>query len=256
MTPYYEDAGITIYHGDCRDFPLRIDVDLVVADPPYAQTSLEWDQWQRGWLGLQGSSLWCFGTLRMFMDRVGEFYQHGWKLSQDIVWEKHNGSSFHADRFRRVHEQVAHFYRGQWNDVHRSVPVTHDATARTVRREERPPHTGEIEGTRYESIDGGPRLMRSVMWARSAHGYAEHPTQKPVPVVLPLIEYGCAGGGLVYDPFMGSGSTLVAAKQLGRRAIGVEIKERYCEIAAKRLEQEVLPLHVPEEPAPTQEPLL
>ena len=63
-------------------------------------------------------------------------------------------------------------------------------------------------------------------------------TQKPVDVVLPLIQYSCPPGGLVLDPFMGSGTTLVAARQLGRRAIGIESEEKYCELAVERLRQQ------------------
>jgi len=83
-------------------------------------------------------------------------------------------------------------------------------------------------------VDGGPRLMRSVIQVRSSHGYAENETQKPVGILTPLIEYGCPPGGLVLDPFMGSGSTLIAARDSGRRAIGIDIREDQCEIAARR----------------------
>ncbi len=84
--------------------------------------------------------------------------------------------------------------------------------------------------------------MRSVLQARSCHGYAQHPTQKPIAVVSPLIEYSSPPGGTILDPFMGSGTTLRAAKDLGRRAIGIEIEEKYCEIAVQRLAQQVLPI--------------
>jgi site-specific DNA-methyltransferase (adenine-specific) len=156
------------------------------------------------------------------------------------VWEKHNGSSFHADRFKRVHEHILQFYpaRSKWAEVYKQPVMTSDARTRTVRRKQRPPHLGQINGGYYVSQDGGPRLMRSVIYARSCHGYAVHPTQKPVEIIAPLIEYSCPPDGLILDPFMGSGSTLVAARLSGRRAIGIELDERYCELAVKRLRQE------------------
>jgi hypothetical protein len=79
-----------------------------------------------------------------------------------------------------------------------------------------------------------------------------HPCEKPIELMLSLLRMTT---GTVIDPFMGSGTTLVAAKQLGRKAIGIEIEERYCEIAVKRLAQEVLPLSA-QEPEPTQQALL
>jgi site-specific DNA-methyltransferase (adenine-specific) len=165
--------------------------------------------------------------------------QH-WKLAQEIVWEKHNGSSFHADRFKRVHELAVQFYRGEWAAIYKSPVTTLDATARTVRRKKRPAHTGHIDASAYTSEDGGPRLMRSVIYAPSCHGFADHPTQKPVEIIHPLLKYSVPPGGSVADPFCGSGSTLVAAKVLGLSAYGIEIEERYCEAAARRLSQEVL----------------
>ncbi|HXJ63543.1 MAG TPA: site-specific DNA-methyltransferase [Actinomycetota bacterium] len=234
---------MTLYLGDCREVEVRAEVDLVVADPPYQQTSLAWDRWQDGWpKAILGNSLWCFGSLRMFMDRAAEFVGGRWRLSQDIIWRKHNGSSFHADRFRRVHEQVAHFYRGPWEGVFRLPVTTPDATKRTVRRKARPNHMGYVGDQFYTAQDGGPRLQRSVIEVRSEHGRAVHPTQKPLGILTPLIEYGCPEGGTVFDPFTGSGSTLLAGRLLGRRSIGVEADESYCEIAARRLSQEVLDL--------------
>ncbi len=250
MKPYYERDDITIYHGDCREvLPLLAAdaVDVVITDPPYGDTSLEWDARVSGWLPLiepllnASGSLWLFGSLRSFLAQADDFA--GWRFAQDIVWEKHNGSNFHADRFNRVHEQAAQFYpKGRaWSEVHHTPVTTPDATRRVGRRKERPQHhLGQRGPSEYVSRDGGPRLMRSVIKVRSTHGYAEHPTQKPTGIVSPLVEYSCPSGGLVLDPFMGSGTTLRAAKDLGRKAIGIEIEERYCEIAAQRLSQEVL----------------
>lgn len=245
MKPYYEQDGIVIYHGDSREIipALGIVPDVTIADPPYSQTSLEWDRWPEGWPQMNGlgNSLWCFGSFRMFLTRLGEFA--GWHLSQDIVWEKHNGSSFHKDRFKRVHEQAAHFYRGAWESIYHQTPKTNDATARTIRRKNRPPHMGHIDQGHYRSEDGGPRLMRSVIYVRSMHGSAENETQKPQGIVAPLIEYACPPGGLVLSPFLGSGTDLEIAKLTRRRAIGIDVREDQCETSAKRLSK-LLPLEV------------
>jgi len=245
MKPYYQDSHVTIYHGDCRELmTVGSSADCTITDPPYGETSLGWDRWADGWpaalLGACRRSLWCFGSLRMFMVHAEEFAC--WKHSQEIVWEKHNGSSFHADRFKRVHELAAFFYPpdSRWASVYHSPVYTNDATARTVRRKTRPPHTGHIEAGSYTSVDGGPRLMRSVISVRSCHGSAVHPTQKPVGIVSPLIEYSCPSSGVVFDPFMGSGTILRVAKDTGRRAIGIEADEFCCEVAAKRMIHEVL----------------
>jgi len=260
MKPYYEHGGITIYLGDCRDVladwmslaaPVAGgSVDLLLADPPYGDTSLAWDERDLSWLRAAGptvrdaGSVWCFGSLRMFMAQADQIAALGWRVSQDLVWEKQNGSGFHTDRFRRVHEHALHLYRStaRWEDVYKAPVTTADATARTVRRKTRPTHTGNIGDSAYVSRDGGPRLMRSVVYARNCHGSADHPTQKPLGILRPLISYSCPVGGLILDPTMGAGSTLVAAREMRRRAVGIEIDERFCEAAARRLSQGVLAL--------------
>lgn len=271
LEPYWSDDTCQLYVGDMREVlpALGVKADLVLADPPYGkETSLEWDRWPDGWLQVaagMSSSLWCFGSMRMFGDRWGEFGVSDWNLSQDIigkdpegqpvfgdvhtVWEKHNGSSFHDDRFRRVHEHVLHFYQGAWDDQHRDVQTTPDATKHSFRRKARPPHMGVTGSATYLSEDGGPRLMRSVIYSRSMHGRAIHPTEKPVRLLDPMIKYACPEGGLVVDPFAGSCSTLEAAKLAGRRAIGIEGNEMYAERGARRLEER-FELFRSAEPAP------
>lgn len=244
MTPVFVDASVALYCADFRDVLALLPEggpDLVMADPPYQQTSLEWDRWPDGWPAeIPGRSMWCFGSLRMFMERAPEFEAGGWRMSQDVVWEKHNGSSFHADRFRRVHEQAVHFYRGAWSDIYKDVPRTMDATARTVRRKTRPAHMGRIDAGSYESHDGGPRLMRSVIFERSMHGRAVNETQKPECLVAPLVRYACPPGGLVYSPFAGSGTDLAVARAVGRVGIGSDLRAEQCKKAAERLSQGVL----------------
>lgn len=238
--PYWEDDHVKLYLGKMEEVlpALGITCDLIVADPPYAETSLAWDRWPDGWLDTAATvtrSLWCFGSMRMFLDRSAEFA--GWRLSQDIVWEKHNGSGFAADRFKRVHEHATHWYRGDWANIHHDAPrvKVHYRTRGNASRGQ-VPHTGKIGSATWS--DDGTRLIRSViqapsMWRRGAI----HPTQKPLEILTPLIEYACPPGGTVVDPFAGSGSTLEAARLTGRKAIGVERHEPYAEAAARRLAQ-------------------
>jgi DNA modification methylase len=248
--PYWEDreAGLALYLGDCREIlpALNLQADLVCTDPPYSETSLAWDRWPDGWPTLAASvasSMWCFGSMRMFLDRAHEFAD--WKLSQDVIWEKQNGSGFAADRFKRVHEFAVHWYRGEWRHVHHDVPVEKAGRrgggergfkARASSRD----HLGKIAPQMWNG--DGTRLLRSVMKIRSMHGRALHPTEKPIGILDPLIRYACPEGGLVVDPFAGSGSTLDAARQSGRPAIGIEAHEPYAEAAALRLSALTLPV--------------
>lgn len=243
ITPYYEDDTVQLYLGDMRELlpTLGLQADLIVADPPYQSTSLAWDRWPDRWPSLAAQharSMWCFGSMRMFLDRRDEFTD--WKLSQDVVWEKHNGTGFATDRFKRVHELATHWYRGDWAAIHHDTPrVAYTGPDKHARaRASRTPHTGAIGDFLYE--DDGTRLMRSVLDAKSVRG-GLHPCHKPLGILVPLLEYACAPGGTVLDPFAGSGSTLDAARQCGRRAIGIEISEDYCEAAARRLSALTLP---------------
>lgn len=246
MNPYYDDGTCVIYHGDCREIvdDLNDDdvrADVVIADPPYGETSLEWDRWPHGWVNdvaSLSSDLWSFGSMRMFLSHAADF--EGWRIAQDIVWEKQNGTGFAVDRFKRVHECIVQFYRGRWSELQQEVPRVqmYYAPNKSTRSRGETPHTGKIADVGYD--DDGTRLMRSVWRVQNEQAYAHHPTQKPLGVVTPLIEFSCPSDGLVLDPFMGSGTTLRAAKDLGRKAIGIEVSERYCEIAAKRLGQEVM----------------
>lgn len=235
-------GNATLYLGDCMEIlPTLQGCDAIVTDPPYGETSLQWDAWPAGWPRLLSSlrlapQLWCFGSMRMFMNKAAEF--EGWKLAQDVVWEKHNGTNSSNDRFRRVHEMACHFYRSnvQWSDVYKKPQFTMDATPRSVRRKKRPPQWGEIGEHHYVSEDGGPRLMTSVIYARSCHGSAIHPTQKPVEIVEPLIEFSVRPLGSVLDPFMGSGTAALVCLRSGRRFVGIERDRAHFDAACIRIE--------------------
>jgi site-specific DNA-methyltransferase (adenine-specific) len=228
-----EIGTATLYLGDCRDLLPTIEADCVVTDPPYGVTSLDWDATVSGWTELvRARSLWCFGSMRFFMGQ--QFL--GWTYAQEIVWEKHNGSIFHADRFRRVHELALHFYRGDWASLYKSPVMRWTLRRAPLAGRQRPAHSGHIDGAHYASEDGGPRMERSVIYARSCHGSAVHPTQKPVEILQPLVEYSCPPNGLVLDPFGGSFSTGVACHQAGRRFVGIEIDPERFDIGCRNLE--------------------
>jgi site-specific DNA-methyltransferase (adenine-specific) len=240
--PYWADDRCQLFLGDCREVlpALGVTADCIVADPPYGETSLAWDRWPDGWLETAAgvtSSLWCFGSLRLYLERAAEFRAARWRLSQDLIWEKHNGSGFHSDRFRRVHEQATHWYTGDWRNVHADKAAITEVTG------ERPQSITRGKTPHFDSSGGvtgqvgATVLMRSVLRVHSMHGRAIHPTEKPVGILDPLLRYSCPVNGLVIDPFAGSGSTLDAARCSGRRAIGIEADEKYIELAARRLAQ-------------------
>lgn len=183
------------------------------------------------------ASIWIFGSMRFLAPMFAEMESFGFKYAQDIVWKKQNGTGFQNDRFRRVHEHAVMFYRGAWADIYKDPQYTMDATAKTVRRKTRPTHTGHIDAGHYVSEDGGPRLQTSVIEIANEHGNALHPTQKPLGILAPLIRYSVPVAGVVIDPFMGSGSTGIAAELLGRQFAGCELKPEYQPLLAERQRQ-------------------
>jgi DNA modification methylase len=213
VTPYYADDYVTLYHGDCRDLLPSIKADVVVTDPPYGISVVGSD-------GKTGGAV--YAPNRVYAPMVGDAspLDPTWMLPlarHVIIWG--------ADHF------VVTPPGGRlliW-DKRVGLPSNHHADAEVA----------------WDSAGGPTRLFRHRQMGMFHDGYnddgarREHPTQKPVAVMRWCLGFTT---GTVLDPFAGSGSTLVAAKSLGRRAIGIEIEERYCEVAATRLRQEVLGL--------------
>lgn len=241
---------LRLLQGDFRDHVSELpncSFDCILTDPPYGETSLPWDKWPSGWpdrvarLLKPTGSMWVFGTCRMFMGHAQEF--SAWRIAQDVIWEKHNGSAFHNDRFRRVHEQAVQFYLqdAAWGGVYKQPQFTHDAKARTIRKSGRPAHWHDRTGeTIYRSEDGGPRLQRSVIHSRTMHGSAVHPTQKPEATIEPLLQYACPPGGIVLDPFAGSGTTGIVADRLGMNALLIEADPAHFQIMQDRIAGDLL----------------
>lgn len=252
-TPYYSDDSVTLFLGDCREvlpnLPER--PAAAVADPPYEETAAAWDTWPDGWVAALGASLpasatlWCFGTARMFLDRVGEF--DGWKFGQEALWLKRNGSGPGSrDRLTRVHEWAYHWYRGRWGDLHHEwerelSPVPDKGYVRSYARGA----AHQRDGRGYAWQDDGTRQPRSVTWvieAPSVRHRKRHQDEKPVAVTAELVRECVPPGGLVVDCFAGSGTTGVAARLVGRRAVLIERDEAACEKAAKRFTEDLLPI--------------
>jgi site-specific DNA-methyltransferase (adenine-specific) len=216
--------------------------DLIVADPPYGDTSLSWDKRVFGWteVALQRlkptGSMWVFGSMR-FLLHLGT--PAGFRFAQDIVWEKHNGSGFAADRFRRVHEHAVQFYRadapwsGVFNDVQKGIRTGPPKSKKAARQ--LPSHTNAIADAPYD--DDGSRILRSVIMPASIRGRTTHPTEKPSALLEILIRTSCPVGGLVGDFFAGSGAAGEACALSDRNYIGCEIDPEMAEKARARLAQ-------------------
>lgn len=233
--------NVRLLTGDCRKvMAAEGPFDLIVADPPYGDTALEWDEIVAGWEAVARArlkptgSMWVFGSMRYFLTTG---VPEGWRLAQDIVWEKPNGTGFADDRFKRVHEHAVQFYRADaswravFNDVQR-VEIGEARKSVRVRRADRVAHGGGVGAVDY--VDDGTRLVRSVLQAPSVRG-GIHPTQKPVGLLEILIRTSCPPGGLVGDFFAGSGSAGEACAVAGRRYVGCEIDPVMAEKARGRL---------------------
>ncbi len=216
MKPYYEHAGITIYHGDCREIlPTLECVDLVLTDPPYGISHpTNYASRGRGALAATSDFAPVHGDGEPFDPRC--LLEIG---RARIIW----GANYFASR---LPEQSGWLV---WDKrVQEGVGVNDQSDGELA-------WTDTVKGVRIF------RHMWNGFWRDSERGESHHPTQKPVALMSWCMTLKWTRDlHTVIDPFMGSGPTLVAAKNLGRRAIGIEIEERYCEIAAKRLAQEVL----------------
>jgi len=230
MKPYYEHAGITIYHADCRDVIDHLAphyaeklFDLLLTDPPYGigvakrgQVGAGVRTKTNGYAVLDatdfGNVVWDGDTCADVLPKLralakyqivfgGNYYElppsRCW-----LVWDKANEGTDYADC------ELA------WTNLDKAVRKL------TFR------WNGMLQGA------GVPKEERL------------HPTMKPEPVMRWALIQAPHDVKTVLDPFMGSGTTLVAAKRLGRQCVGIEREERYCEIAARRLQQEALPLEM------------
>jgi site-specific DNA-methyltransferase (adenine-specific) len=213
--PYFDDGRITIYHGDCREVLPQLSAEFMVTDPPYG-------------MGFQSSRGGAFGVSSIDGDldtRVRDEVLIQWAGRPALVFGRWSVPRPASTRMVLIWEKGEHVGMGDL-----SLPWK--------------PNTEEIyvlgsgfEGTRTTSVLRHLAIAGTV--GRAGDGSRLHPTEKPVGLMYDLLSK-IPANAVVVDPFMGSGPVLRAAKDSGRRAIGVEIEERYCEIAVERLAQEVL----------------
>lgn len=244
MTPYYEDDAVTLFHGNSLEIVASLTdlaVDCIVTDPPYGETSLEWDRWPVGWPSAVthlARSMWVFGSARMF-DTYRDDLLRDWRMSQDVIWSKGRGVGSVTDRFYRTHEHARHYYQGPWSEVYYESPreAVYGTRRGSTARRQATDVSWHGKRNAVDWTDDGTRMVKTVLEVPGLHGHGGHPTEKPVGILDPLIRYSCPPGGLVLDLFAGSGSTLDAARATGRRAFGIEAREDYCEAIARRLSQ-------------------
>lgn len=205
--PYYSDDYVTIYHGDCRHVTEWLAADALVTDPPYGMS------YESGWTRSSSrvenddSTEVRDVALSMWGQRPALVFGR-WSVKRPpgvrmvLTWEKgdHTGMGDLSLPWKLTTEELYVIGRGFKGEGRRSSVLRFNAPA---------PPTSRV-----------------------------HPTEKPLDLMLHLVLV--SPGQVVADPFMGVGATLRAAKDLGRKAIGVELDERYCEIAARRMRQEVL----------------
>lgn len=224
MKPYYEHGGITIYHGDCRELPEILSVgDLCVTDPQYQFANGTKDKSSRGTRLSTNSNLHSVA-----------FVAHDWGA---LTGDNEPFDPSHLLRFPKAVIFGANHFSNR-------LPDSRCWLIWDKREGGTPDDNADCEMA-WTNLDKPARLY-SALWrglCRRGEENAtslQHPHQKPVALMIWTIKQ-CVltGHELLIDPYMGSGSTLLAAKRLNIAAIGIDIEEKCCEIAAKRLSQEV-----------------
>ena len=201
MSVYYQDDYVTLYHGDCLEQTEWLDADVLVTDPPYG---MAYTSGRKKYKAIEGDKTLNIRdeSLKLWGNKPALVFGT-WKqprpegVKQLIVWDKRGGAGFSGD------------LNMPWADITEEIYVI---------------GSGWVGGRRpaIYSIPTIPPAQRH-----------NHPTPKPVSLMGHLLE--CCPDGVIADPFAGSGATLIAARNAGRKSIGVEYEEEYCEIIASRL---------------------
>jgi site-specific DNA-methyltransferase (adenine-specific) len=213
MKPYYQDDWVTLYHGNCLEITDWLEADVLVTDPPYGQSyksNMNRGNRQNWHDAIKGDDDVTVrdNALTLWGDEKAGLVFGTWKVEkpkqtkQTVIWDK-TPCGFMGDLsipFGSAHEEIYCIGKNGWT------------------------------GTRESSIINVQMLMSGDA------NRPDHPTPKPIGLMERLI---AKTEGVIADPFAGSGATLLAARNLGRKVIGIELEEKYCELIAKRLSQQV-----------------
>lgn len=216
MKPYFQDDYVTLYHGDCLEVDAWLSADVLVTDPPYGVAFRSaWRSEADRFDAIKGDE-----TVALRDAALGR-----WGDKPALVF-----GVWRADRPAGVRQRLI-WAKGD-------DPGLGDLSMPWGYGDEEIYAMGKgWEGSRRTNVYRLPKVSHA--------NNPGHPTPKPIPLMESLLEDGTTPRWVVADPFAGSGATLIAARNLGRKVIGVELEERYCEVIAKRLENTPLPLMAP-----------
>ena len=215
-TPYYQDERVTLYHGDCLEIDAWLEADVLVTDPPYGIA------WRAGGIHSEKSTR-SAAVQSITGDestRARDDVLAAWGSKPSVIF-----GSWRQPRPRGATHRLIWHKAGRFPGVAPAPWFPNDEEIYLV-------------GSGWVGSPPRGTVITTTEQRAQQPALIGHPTPKPIGLMEALIERSPAG--VVSDPFAGSGSTLVAASRLGRRAIGVELEERYCEIIARRLSQGVL----------------
>jgi len=221
MKPYYQDNYCTIYHGDCREILPHLEpVDLVLTDPPYGIDYAKYPthrDYSKGYIEF----------LLPIVDLCESKIQDGYFA----IFQATKNLRKCGEWFKREWRPIVSFREfAQWMPTH--IQFRTDFILFWM--------VGKAKCWKPKNVPRDYFISSRVCVTQGINKRVDHPCPRPLDTMLYLVDVLGYPKGIVLDPFMGSGTTLVAAKQLNRKAIGIEIEEKYCEIAVRRLAQEVL----------------
>lgn len=246
MQPYYQDEFVKLFNADCFDILPNIEekVDMVFCDPPYGKmVRCKWDSedinlpllWKELHRAGHNTTAYVFTGAQPFTSKlVASNYK---EFKQELIWHKTIGTG-HLNCKRMAlknHENILIFYgkqpvyKPQMSVGHKPYTATNKPELTRVYGKSKVNTTVNTTGERY------PLSVLDFKYDTKRY----HPTQKPVTLCEYLINTYTNEGQLLLDPFAGAGSSLIAAKRLGRKAIGIELDKNYCDIIIRRLQDEM-----------------